>query len=332
MLKSVKEYTPSFVVRSVASQLSAEMKRHYKYGTKTLSKKVEKMIEKGQFAGRSSGGSHLERPSYSPFCACECRRRQDCRARRDPRPYQHPSRGGFDPRSYHEKGYFLRGSIKTDGYQLQLLAYKVRELNSVKYKRYHTDLLPDRLLTTTASTGDHLIEVRNVFKSKADVKRLLGCTDDDTDQVSYLDIDLSQAFVVGTYSSIPQDKNPKIGKRRCHRQKKKRGSRGRRNRGSGNCRKKSVCREGRQWHINLAAKQKAVAQPPTLKHRSWISLFPLHRHARSATWLSVCTSITHQKNVPGACSLLPRPRASGVSTVPIARRACTAMSWQDTIL
>ncbi|KAF8920072.1 hypothetical protein BGZ58_004460 [Dissophora ornata] len=240
MLKSVKEYTPSFVVRSVASQLSAEMKRHYKYGTKTLSKKVEKMIEKGQFAGRSSGGSHLERPSYSPFCACECRRRQDCRARRDPRPYQHPSRGGFDPRSYHEKGYFLRGSIKTDGYQLQLLAYKVRELNSVKYKRYHTDLLPDRLLTTTASTGDHLIEVRNVFKSKADVKRLLGCTDDDTDQVSYLDIDLSQAFVVGTYSSIPQDKNPKIGKRRCHRQKKKRGSRGRRNRGSGNCRKKSA--------------------------------------------------------------------------------------------
>ncbi|KAF9991471.1 hypothetical protein BGZ80_009096, partial [Entomortierella chlamydospora] len=51
MLKNVKEYTPSFVVRSVASQLSAELKRHYKYGTKTLSEKVEKMIEKGNLPG-----------------------------------------------------------------------------------------------------------------------------------------------------------------------------------------------------------------------------------------------------------------------------------------
>ncbi|KAG0219961.1 hypothetical protein BGW41_008065, partial [Actinomortierella wolfii] len=48
----------------------------------------------------------------------------------------------FDPRLYQEKGYFLRGSIKTNGYQLQLLAHKVRELNSVKYRRYPTDLLP----------------------------------------------------------------------------------------------------------------------------------------------------------------------------------------------
>jgi len=71
---------------------------------------------------------------------------------------------GFDPRTYQEKGYFLCGSIKTDGYLLQLLAYKVRELSSVKFKRYRTDVLPDRLLTTTSGTSDFLTEVHNVFK------------------------------------------------------------------------------------------------------------------------------------------------------------------------
>ncbi|KAG0291453.1 hypothetical protein BGZ96_005178 [Linnemannia gamsii] len=89
----------------------------------------------------------------------------------------------FDPRGYEEKGYFLRGSIKTDGYDLQLLAYKLRELNSVKFKRYRLEVLPDRLLTTTAGTGDYLTEVRNVFKCKTDVERLLGCTYDEIDQV-----------------------------------------------------------------------------------------------------------------------------------------------------
>lgn len=80
----------------------------------------------------------------------------------------------FDPRTYQEKGYFLAGSIKTDGYNLQLLAYKVREPNSVKYKRYSPTVLPDCMLSTTAGTGDYLPDVRNVFKTQADVERLLG--------------------------------------------------------------------------------------------------------------------------------------------------------------
>jgi hypothetical protein len=40
MIKSVKEYTPKFVARSVASQMSAELKRHYRHGTKMVSEKV----------------------------------------------------------------------------------------------------------------------------------------------------------------------------------------------------------------------------------------------------------------------------------------------------
>lgn len=180
-------------------------------------------------------------------------------------------RKGFDPHTYEEKGYFLRGSIRTDGHQLQLLAYKVRELNSVKFKRYSTDVLPDRLTTTIAGTSDFLTEIHNVFRTPADVQRLLGCTPEEADKVSYLGLDLGQAFVVGAYGFLSQDKTPRIGKqgRRRHRRKKKRGSRGRRNRGSGKGKKKGICQARGERHINLAAKQKAVAQP-TLKHRSWV--------------------------------------------------------------
>lgn len=174
----------------------------------------------------------------------------------------------FDPRTYNDKGYFLRGSIKTDGYNLQLLAYKVRELSSVKFKRYGANILPDRLLSTTSGTTDFLTEVRNVFKTTADTERLLGCTLDELDKVSYLGIDPGQAYVVGAYAHLAQDMTPKVGKRRCHRRKKKRGSRGRRKRGSGKG-KKTVSPPQGQRYINLAASQKAVAQP-TLRHRNWM--------------------------------------------------------------
>ncbi|KAG0328550.1 hypothetical protein BG004_002512 [Podila humilis] len=262
MPKYVKEYTPSFVVRSVASQLLAELNRHYKYGTKELSKKVKQMIDKGLLPGNQATDLASNNPAIHIFMRAnaaadklgaflhkrkelhphsqDAHRLQERpaigtdRSDTDLAPLQTPGlliqhliapiapksldderlrgrkrkdagitaavRGidtdeirthintlradDFDPRSYQEEGYFMRGSIKTDGYHLQLLAFKVRELSSVKYKRYHTDLLPDRLFTTTAGTHDYLSEVHNVFRSKADVERLLGYTDDETDQVS----------------------------------------------------------------------------------------------------------------------------------------------------
>ncbi|KAG0059120.1 hypothetical protein BGZ92_006999, partial [Podila epicladia] len=175
----------------------------------------------------------------------------------------------FDPRAYAQKGYLLRGSIKTNGYQLQVLAFKLRELLSVRYKRYSSDLLPDRLLTTTAGTDDHLTEVRNVFKTKEDVERLLGCTADQLASVSYLGIDLGQACVVGSYAYLPPGKEPKGGRNR-HRGRRKRGSRGRKPRGSKCSKVKTDSRaKSGMRHINLVAKQKAVAQP-TLKHRRWM--------------------------------------------------------------
>ncbi|KAI8348805.1 hypothetical protein B0O80DRAFT_462328 [Mortierella sp. GBAus27b] len=40
MSRNIKEFTPGFVVRSVASQLSVELKRHYRHGSEKLSEKV----------------------------------------------------------------------------------------------------------------------------------------------------------------------------------------------------------------------------------------------------------------------------------------------------
>ncbi|KAI8345425.1 hypothetical protein B0O80DRAFT_473459 [Mortierella sp. GBAus27b] len=40
IFRNIKEFTPGFVVRSVASQLSVELKRHYRHGSEKLSEKV----------------------------------------------------------------------------------------------------------------------------------------------------------------------------------------------------------------------------------------------------------------------------------------------------
>ena len=188
-------------------------------------------------------------------------------------------RPDFDPREYAEKGYVLRGSIKTDGYRLQLLAFKVRELLSVRYKRpgYRPEVLPDRLVSVTAGTSDPLTEVRNALKSKEDVERRVGCTADQADEVCYFGIDIGQACIVGAYALLPANRKPRIGGRSHNRhrgrkrdgRRNKRGSRGRRRRGGKQTKKKKGHSTDAVRHIELFGKQKAVSQP-TLKHRTWM--------------------------------------------------------------
>ncbi|KAF9187611.1 hypothetical protein BGZ51_001195 [Haplosporangium sp. Z 767] len=108
----------------------------------------------------------------------------------------------FDPRAYTQKGYLLCGSVKTDGHRLQVLAFKLRELLPVRYKRYNSDLLLDRLLSTAAGTDDHLAEARNVFKTKKDVERLLGSIADQVAPISYLGIDPGQSCVVDAVAIV----------------------------------------------------------------------------------------------------------------------------------
>ncbi|KAF8919712.1 hypothetical protein BGZ58_004580, partial [Dissophora ornata] len=107
---------------------------------------------------------------------------------------------GFDPRNYSDKGYALSGSIRTDGFRLQLLSFKLGELNSVRYKRLSEDVLPDRITSTVGGVDYHLTEIRNVVKSRDDVTRLLGCEPED---INIIGLDLGQTCVVGASAILP---------------------------------------------------------------------------------------------------------------------------------
>ncbi|KAF9079285.1 hypothetical protein BGX23_004464, partial [Mortierella sp. AD031] len=58
---------------------------------------------------------------------------------------QQPS---FNPSNYREKGYVLRGSLRTDGYRIQLSAFKLKELQAIRFRRLEDGRLPPRLTTT----------------------------------------------------------------------------------------------------------------------------------------------------------------------------------------
>ncbi|KAF8937409.1 hypothetical protein BGZ47_009060 [Haplosporangium gracile] len=208
-IKNIKDFTPGYLVRLVASQLSAELERQYMYGCKELSKKAA-MIKKGKLSSENeiklndkvltiklflrlnslTGNKWTIAPlspvedGYLTFTEAELG--AFFHKKVELRPTLEKLIHHTDKRALTQedltcdwfRGYLLRGSIKTDGRQLQVLAFKLRELLSVRYKRYNSDLLPDCLLSTTAGTDDHLTEVRNVFKTKEDVERLLGCTAD----------------------------------------------------------------------------------------------------------------------------------------------------------
>jgi hypothetical protein len=172
----------------------------------------------------------------------------------------------FDPRTYNEKEYVLRGSIRTNGHCLQLLAYKLRELQSVRYRRYKKELLPNRLLTTTGGTDYFLTEIRNLITSPKDVEDLLGCnTEKVREEVRVLGPDLGQAFVVG--ASAVQATPPKRRRKKRRKRGKRRGRRGRKKRSDTSMTAATDLRPPNYY--NLSVKQKAVYQP-TFKFRSWL--------------------------------------------------------------
>ncbi|KAF9157200.1 hypothetical protein BGX20_004077 [Mortierella sp. AD010] len=173
----------------------------------------------------------------------------------------------FDPRNYTEKSYVLLGSIKTERYELQVSACKLRELNSVKYKRYPSERLPDHPFTTIAGTDNYLTEARNVFKNRDDVEQLLGCIADMVHTISYLGIDPGQACIVGSLATLLSDKEPRICRRR-NRRKRKKNKRGIRRRNPRGKRQRKP-RDIDSRHINISTKQKPVALP-TLRDRKWM--------------------------------------------------------------
>ncbi|KAF9570266.1 Rad2 nuclease [Mortierella alpina] len=106
----------------------------------------------------------------------------------------------LDVTTYQERGYVALGSIKTDGFKVQLLAFKLKELQCARFKRLPEDRLPDRLTSTVAGVNYHMKEIRNVVKTGEDVTRIWNC---DGEEIKVLGIDLGQAFVVGVSAILP---------------------------------------------------------------------------------------------------------------------------------
>ncbi|KAG0195291.1 hypothetical protein BGX28_001777, partial [Mortierella sp. GBA30] len=101
----------------------------------------------------------------------------------------------FDPQLYQKRGY--AGSIRMDDFRLQLVAFKLRELNMVKYRRPPEDRLPTRISTTVRGDDYYLTEIRNVVKSPQDVPSLWpNCRPED---IKVLELDGGQVCVVGAY-------------------------------------------------------------------------------------------------------------------------------------
>ncbi|KAF9540708.1 hypothetical protein EC957_003892 [Mortierella hygrophila] len=114
----------------------------------------------------------------------------------------------FEPTSYTEKGYVLRESVQTDGFRLQVLAFKLNELHTVKYRRLPADKLPSRLTSTVGGTDYFLTKIRNIVLTKQDVAQPWSC---DPKSTKILGIDLGQAFVVGVSAIIPTREQPNVG-------------------------------------------------------------------------------------------------------------------------
>jgi hypothetical protein len=76
------------------------------------------------------------------------------------------------PKDYHQKGYIPHGSIRTDGFRVQILSFKLRERQDARFRRLLEDDLPPRLSTTVARPNYYLSEIHKVIQSKGDIEKL----------------------------------------------------------------------------------------------------------------------------------------------------------------
>lgn len=172
----------------------------------------------------------------------------------------------FQPVAYAGRGYVLRGSIRTDGFRLQAIAFKLNEFHCVKYRRLHPDKLlsgASRLTSTLGGTDYFLTEIRNVVTTNQDVADLWGC---DPCRIKVLGIDLGQAFVVGASAILPPPEHPSVDDEQQSSDTTMMSPSSNENvEGS----RVSETEKPPPKYFNLACKQKAVYQP-TLKHRRWL--------------------------------------------------------------
>ena len=104
----------------------------------------------------------------------------------------------------------LTGSFKTNGFQLQLSAFKLKELQAVRFRRLPQAAFPPRLTSTVGGTDYFLTEIRNVAKTKEDVARLWPYCP--PDKIKIVGLDPGQAFVVAGSAYLPESDHSFNGK------------------------------------------------------------------------------------------------------------------------
>ncbi|GJJ76480.1 putative transposase [Entomortierella parvispora] len=145
----------------------------------------------------------------------------------------------FDPNAYEDKGYYLQGSITTNGTKLHVNVFKIRELNMVKYKRLPSDRMPVCPTSTIRGLDYFPSEIRHVFKNEGDVQRYYGdCSPSD---ITVVGIDPGDRFIVGVHVLLPESAS------------------------SPSVQDPTISPSFR----NLTISQKAAYQP-ILKHRAWL--------------------------------------------------------------
>ncbi|KAG0264637.1 hypothetical protein DFQ27_001089 [Actinomortierella ambigua] len=78
----------------------------------------------------------------------------------------------FNATTYHEHGYVLNGTLKSDGHLLQFGAFKLHEPLAARLRRLPDERMPSSWISTLGGTHQYLSEVRNVVKSSEDVKKI----------------------------------------------------------------------------------------------------------------------------------------------------------------
>ncbi|KAF9107457.1 hypothetical protein BGX29_006324 [Mortierella sp. GBA35] len=266
--KVVMPLTPNFLVKSVATQLAAGLKRIYRNGSFDLYDKLKTKRDKGGLAetvdfrirekdssienfvrlNKLSGNSRKISPvssSQQPFISFSERElvafffKKDSLTKKlrdimgleyaaladvdnwiatkepgflikrfladvDPQGLTSRQRGKMGYRAairLFRKGYILRGSVRTDGFRIHLMAFKIRELQMVRYRRVSEDRLPSRLTSTVGGVDYWLQEIRHIISTKEDPERLWPGTRPEA--IKMLTLDAGQAYVIGAYAHLP---------------------------------------------------------------------------------------------------------------------------------
>ncbi|KAF9185770.1 hypothetical protein BGZ51_002460 [Haplosporangium sp. Z 767] len=207
-IKEKMEYPASCFLRSTAVTMATAMKRHYRKGSQELAEKTRTLMDKGNPPANTLSRIDSNIPVLENFVRlnkitepgylintiltdvggyCEDQRKEKrgywrSTMKMSVQEMRHHFEDirdkGFSPVDYSKRGYVLWGPIRTDELLLQLLAFKMKELNAVKYRRLDENKLPSRLNSIVGGMGYSLSVIRNIVQSKEDVERLWGCDPD----------------------------------------------------------------------------------------------------------------------------------------------------------